>query len=82
MKRHVIWLAVLVSGLLMVGAVVTPALNPPQCPSYATRMPDGSHCIIGANIGAGLLWMAGILVMVVGALGLFVSLVAVLWERR
>lgn len=52
MKRHVIWLAVLVSGLLMIAAVFTPPLNPPQCPSYATRMPDGSHCIIGANIGA------------------------------
>ena len=70
------------SGLLMVALVFTPPLNPPQCPDYATRMPDGSLCIIGANIGAGLLWLAGLLLVVAGAVGLVGSLAAALWERR
>ena len=81
-KRHLTWLALLDSGLLMVAIVFTPLLNPPQCPDYATRMPDGSYCIIGANIGAGLLWMAGVVLVVAGALGLVGSLVTAWWERR
>lgn len=74
-RRHVTWLALLDSGLLMIAVVFTPPLNPPQCPDYAIRMPDGSHCIIGANISAGLLWEAGILLVVAGAVGLVGSLV-------
>ena len=81
-KRHVTWLALLDSGLLTVALVFTPLLNPPQCPDHATRMPDGSYCIIRANIGAGLLWMAGIVLVVVGAVGLVGSLVTAWWERR
>lgn len=81
-KRHVTWLALLDLGLLMVALVFTPLLNPPQCPDDATRMPDGSHCIIGANIGAGLLWMAGLLLVVTGTVGLVGSVVTALWERR
>ncbi len=69
-------------GLLMVAAAFTPPLDPPQCPDHATRMPDGSRCIIGANIGAGLLSLAGIVVALIGAVGLLVSLVVVFWERR
>ncbi len=81
-KGHLLWLAVLAFGGLMMAAVFTPPLNPPQCPGHATRMPDGSHCIIGANIGAGLLWMAGVAVAFIGGVGLVASLVASLWERR
>lgn len=81
-RRHLLWLAFLSFGLLMIASVFTPPLNPPQCPGHATRMPDGSHCIIGANIGAGLLWMAGIAVAFIGGVALVVSLVASLWERR
>ena len=73
--RHLTWLALLDSGLLMVAIVFTPLLNPPQCPDYATRMPDGSYCIIGANIGAGLICMAGIVLVVAGVVGLVGSLV-------
>jgi len=53
------WLAVLVLGHLMIAAALTPPLDPPQCPDHTTRLPDGSSCIIGANIGAGLVWLAG-----------------------
>lgn len=76
------WLALLDSGVLMVALAFTPLLKPPQCPDYATRMPDGSHCIIGANIGAGLVCLAGLIVVVAGAIGLAGSLVGGLWERR
>jgi len=82
LKHPLFWFAVLVLGLLMVPASSSSFLNPPQCPSYASRMPDGSPCIIGANIGAGLVWLAGIAVAVVGAIGLLVSSGAVLWRRR
>jgi hypothetical protein len=81
-KRDLIWLGVCALGLLMVAAALTPPLNPPQCPDHATRMPDGSHCIIGANIGAGLLWLAGVFVAFIGAVGLVISLMARLWDRR
>jgi len=53
-KQPLIWLGVLAFGLLIVAATFTPILNPPQCPDYADRMPDGSHCIIGANLDLGL----------------------------
>ena len=66
----------------MIVAAFTPPLNPPQCPDHATRMPDGSVCIIGANIGAGLLWLVGIVVAFVGAISLLVSLASSWWERR
>ncbi len=81
-RRHLLWLVVLSFGLLMIAAAFTPPLDPPQCPRHATRMPNGSHCIIGANIGAGLVWIAGIAVAVIGGVALVVSLVASLWERR
>jgi len=69
-------------GLLMVGATFTPPLNPPQCPAYATRMPDGSFCIIGANIGTALLWLAGLVVAFVGGVSLLISLVSSWYDRR
>ena len=81
-QRHLICLAGLVVGLLMIVAAFTPPLNPPQCPAHATRMADGSTCIIGANIGAGLLWLAGIFVACVGGLALLISLASSWWARR
>ena len=82
MRQTLIWLAVLAFGMLLIALSFTPVLNPPQCPDSATQMPDGSHCIIGANIGLGLFWLAGIALAFVGAVGSLVSFVAVLSERR
>jgi hypothetical protein len=76
------WLGVAVVGVLMAAMAFTPPLDPPQCPDHATRMPDGSHCIIGANIGAGLVWLEGMFGAFVGAVGLAVSVGAQLWDRR
>ncbi len=81
-ERPLLWLVVLGVGLLMIAAAFSPPLNPPQCPSYATEMPDGSTCIIGANIGSGLIWLAGILVALVGGAGSLVALGTRLWQRR
>lgn len=82
MRQLLIWLAVLAFGLLLIALSITPVLNPPQCPDSALQMPDGSHCIVGANIGLGLFWLAGIALAFVGAVGSLVSFVAVLSERR
>jgi len=81
-NRHLIWLGVLALGLLMIAAVFTRALNPPQCPPHVDPDDYGSRCIIGANMGAGMLWITGIAVAFVGFVGSLVSLVASLWERR
>lgn len=66
-----------VAGLALVGATHLPLLNPPQCPlDYTQAQVDRSHCIIGANIGTGLLWELGIFMAVVGGLTLLVCLAA------
>ncbi len=70
------------AGLALVGATHLAVLNPPQCPSYATRMPDGSFCIIGANIGTGLLWELGIAMAVLGGLALLVCIAASLAQGQ
>ncbi|MGI8806262.1 MAG: hypothetical protein ACR2KK_00125 [Acidimicrobiales bacterium] len=73
----VIWSAVSAIGVLMFAATYLPFVDLEQCPMHYTQsMVDSSNCIIGANIGAGLLAMAGIVIAVVGVLGLMVSLVA------
>ncbi|MDQ6946705.1 MAG: hypothetical protein M3256_10660 [Actinomycetota bacterium] len=81
MKQPLIWLGVLAFGLLIIAATFTPLLNPPQCPDYADRMPDGSHCIIGVNFDLGLYWLAGGFIAFVGAVGSVVSFAAYRSER-
>ncbi len=82
MTQPLIWLAVSVFGLLIVALTFTPILNPPQCPGSAMQMPDGSQCIIGANMGLGLFWLVGIAAAVVGAIGAIVSFVGAFSGRR
>jgi hypothetical protein len=46
---------IFIIGTVTAIAIVTTMLiffNPPECPSYT--MPQGSNCVIGANIGLGL----------------------------
>ncbi len=71
--RSIISLAILVIGLLIIGAVFTPPLNPPQCEGYKT--PQNSTCIIGANIGAGLVWLLGMAIAIGGGIALTASVV-------
>jgi len=68
-----IWMAIVAVGLLMFMVSRLPAMNPPQCPGNELTLPDGSRCIIGANIGAGLLWMFSIGLTALAALGLLIG---------
>ncbi len=77
-----IWGVVVVAGSALFGLSFLPTLNPPQCPSYVTSMPDGSKCIIGANLGAPLLLVAGLLLMVTGTVGLLIGLVLRSWRKH
>lgn len=72
-KRIKIYLLLVVIGLLIIGAAFTPWLNPPQCDVNQT--PGYDHCIIGANIGAGLMWLLGMATAIGGGIALTASLV-------
>jgi len=72
---------VVVLGGLIALASFLPFLDPPQCPPHLTGMPDGGDCIIGANIGRGLVVLLGLAVAAVGGLVLVVSLLASLVKR-
>lgn len=65
----------LVAVLLIVAALLF--MNPEQCPlDYTQAQVDASNCIIGANIGLGLVFMlaAGIwVVAAVIAIGIIIS---------
>jgi hypothetical protein len=69
------------AGLALLEATSLSILNPEQCPlEYTQAQVDRSHCIIGANIGTGLVWELGILMAVVGGLALLVCVAAKLLE--
>ena len=68
-----IWMALVAVGLLMFMVSFLPAMNPPQCPDDELSLPDGSRCIIGANIGAGLLWLFSIGLTAVAALAMLIT---------
>jgi len=65
------------AGLALLGATHLPILNPQQCPlDYTQAQVDRSHCIIGANIGTGLLWELGIFLAVVAGIALLMCVAA------
>ncbi len=68
------WSMGLALGVLMIFAIYLPLLSPPQCPlTYTQDQIDSANCIVGANIGAGLLRLLGILVTFVTGAGLLAS---------
>lgn len=70
--RIIIALAVILFGLATIGFVFTPYGNPPQCEGI--QHPDkGDNCIIGANIGAGIIFFFGLIIVWLGILGLTAS---------
>src|SRR5438270_9904971 len=72
--RIILSIAIILFGLLSIGLVFTPFGNPPQCEGI--QNPDrGDNCIIGANIGAGLIFFFGLFVIWLGILGLLTSFV-------
>lgn len=68
-----IWMALVAVGLLMFLVSRLPVMNPPQCPDHLVSGPGGSRCIIGADIGAGLLWLFSIGLTAVAALALLIT---------
>lgn len=74
-KRIKICAILIVIGLLIIGATFSPFLNPKQCPdSYTQQQVNDSDCIIGANIGAGAMYLLGMGLTVISGLGLGISL--------
>ncbi len=71
--RIIISIVVLIVGLLIIGAAFTPPFNPPQCEGSLTT--DNSNCIIGANIGGGLVWLLGVAIAIAGGIAVATSLV-------
>lgn len=70
--RFILAIAVILLGLATIGLAFTPYGNPPQCEGL--QHPDkGDNCIIGANIGAGLIFFCGLIVIWLGILGLLTS---------
>lgn len=72
MKTKHVPLYTLIAGIVLGAVVIVLALtagNPPQCEGGLTPEKDG--CIIGANIGGGLLVFLGFAVYIFGALVAF-----------
>ncbi len=81
--RIKICLAILIFGLLIIGAAFTPYNNPPQCGEAYTshhelQTPQNSRCIIGANIGGGFVWLLGMAIAIAGGLTLAAVVILVL----
>mgnify|MGYP000639725720 CR=1 FL=1 len=74
--RIILSIAVILFGLVTIGLVFTPYGNPPQCGEgeAAVQNLKPPDCIIGANIGAGIMLLFGMLVVWLGVLGLLASL--------
>lgn len=73
-KKHLVLYTFTALWAICVAIAFTPIMNPPQCPSNATRMPDGGYCIIGADIGSGL-WIIFLLIP-------FSLVMLVMWSIR
>ena len=70
--KVILAIAVILLGLVTIGLVFTAYGNPPQCEGI--QHPDrGDNCIIGANIGAGLIFFSGLTVIWLGIVGLLAS---------
>lgn len=70
--RVIIAIAVILFGLATIGLVFTPYGNPPQCGEgeAAVQNLKPPDCIIGANIGAGIMLLFGLVIVWLGILGL------------
>lgn len=64
----VLLLLLIVIGFVAMGAAFTPYMNPPQCENALTV--ENSNCIIGANMGAGMLFLLGFAISVLASLSL------------
>lgn len=61
---------------LVVALVTVVFMNPPQCPSdYTQAQIDASNCVVGANIGLGLMLLLAGCIEVISILAAIVLLV-------
>lgn len=61
------------AGALVLIIIALKFLNPPQCPDHYTQeQVDASNCIVGANIGLGLIliFIGPVLIVILGLLAL------------
>lgn len=77
-KRILIYFGVVVIGILLVWFASSTYAETPQCPSYETPESAGYDCIIGADIGRGMIWLLGIAITLSGAIGLTYRLIRVI----
>lgn len=63
--------AVVIVGLIIAGLAFTPWMNPAQCGEIGA----GSNCIIGANIGAGLVFLLGMSIAILGVVAFVASII-------
>ena len=81
--RILISLVIILLGMLAVSLSYMTFLNPPQCPSdFTQEQVDNSECGVGANIGAGLVWLQGIGMIIIGSLTLVVSIIYSALNRK
>lgn len=83
---------ILIYGVLAAGALAAVGLlflNPEECPiDYTQEQVDASNCVIGANIGLGLILMAAAAILLGSIAIAFVSIVLAAaaaiarWARR
>jgi len=75
---------ILISGVLAATALAATGLlflNPEECPTgYTQEQVDASNCVIGANIGLGLILMAAAAILLVSIV-LAAALAIARWAR-
>jgi len=75
---------ILISGVLAATALAATGLlflNPEECPTgYTQEQVDASNCVIGANIGLGLILMAAAAILLVSIV-LGAALAIARWAR-
>ncbi|MDH3729885.1 MAG: hypothetical protein OES13_01990 [Acidimicrobiia bacterium] len=70
--------AVVIAGVVLSAVLVSRAGSPEQCPDEFTQAQvDASDCIVGANIGLGLVWI--FVVPLVMAIALWLA--ALVWRQ-
>lgn len=72
-------------GILVFGILTTAVpyiYSPKQCPTdYTQQQVDASNCIIGADIGSGMIWLLGISSIIVAVLGLSLCLITTITSK-
>lgn len=77
-KTNIILLVILVIGIVV--AVLPFLITAEQCPSNYTPK-EGDNCIIGADIGSGMIFILGILIVAAAMIGLCISVISAISSK-